>query len=228
MKPNADMNSPRWAERLLDTMITADRGAAALVLDQILASGLAPEHVIADILDPALLKLGRLWGTESVSLTQTFVAAKIAEDVLVRCVPGAGATAAHRSPVVIGNIEDDFHSLGRRIVGSFLRAGGWDVHDLGNDVLPEQFVDKALEVGAVVIGASAMMQTTALNIRKLRTLIDARGLQGRLKLAVGGAVFNWRPDLVAEVGGDGTASNAAGVDALLHRLQAEAKGVPPP
>lgn len=228
MKPPSERSLAQEAERLLATMVESDRTAAALVLDQILATGHAPEQVIAGVLDPALVKLGRLWGTESISLTQTFVAAKIAEDVLVRCVPGAGATAAHHSPVVIGNIEDDFHSLGRRIVGSFLRAAGWDVHDLGNDVLPEQFVDKALEVGAVVVGASAMMQTTALNIRKLRSLIDARGLQGRLKLAVGGAVFNWRPDLVAEVGGDGTASNAAGVDALLHRLQAEARGVPCP
>jgi methanogenic corrinoid protein MtbC1 len=69
-----------------------------------------------------------------------------------------------------------------------------------------------------------MMQTTALNIRKLRALIDTRGLKGRLQLAVGGAVFNWRPDLVAEVGADGTAQNAAGVDELFKKLQAEAKG----
>ncbi len=226
MNPPADLAAAQWTERLLETMVAADRPAAALVLDQILATGFAPGRVIAAILDPALVKLGRLWGAENISLTQTFVAAKIAEDVLVRCVPGAETTAAHRSPAVIGNIEDDFHSLGRRIVGSFLRAAGWDVHDLGNDVLPEQFVDKALEVGAVVIGVSAMMQTTALNIRKLRSLIDARGLQGRLRLAVGGAVFNWRPDLVAEVGGEGTAANAAGVDALFHRLQAEAQGAP--
>ncbi|MBK8475657.1 MAG: cobalamin-dependent protein [Opitutaceae bacterium] len=228
MSPPPEQGLPHETERLLATMVEADRTGAALVLDQILATGVPPERIIAEILDPALVKLGRLWGAESVSLTQTFVAAKIAEDVLVRCVPAAGSAAAHHSPVVIGNIEDDFHSLGRRIVGSFLRAAGWEVHDLGNDVLPEQFVDKALEVGAVVVGASAMMQTTALNIRKLRTLIDARGLQGRLKLAVGGAVFNWRPDLVAEVGGDGTAPNAAGVDALLHRLQAEARGAPAP
>jgi hypothetical protein len=55
-------------------------------------------------------------------------------------------------------------------------------------------------------------------------MIDARGLQDRLKLAVGGAVFNWRPYLIAEVGGDGTGPNAAGVDALFLRLQSEAKG----
>lgn len=109
-------------------------------------------------------------------------------------------------------------------MASFLRSSGWEVHDLGNDVAAERFVDKALEVGASVLGASAMMQTTALNIRRLRALIDARGLGDRLRLAVGGAVFTWRPDLVAEVGGDGMAGNAAGADALFQRLQAEVTG----
>jgi methanogenic corrinoid protein MtbC1 len=209
-------------------MINADRAGAASVIEQAIAEGIPPGRIIADLLDPALTRLGRLWGLETVSLAQTFVAAKIAEDILLRCMPEVGASVPHNRPVVLGNIEDDFHSLGRRIVGSFLRAAGWDVHDLGNDVLAEHFVDKALEVGASVIGASAMMQTTALNIRKLRDRIDARGLNGRLKLAVGGAVFNWRPDLVAEVGGDGTTTNAAGADALLRRLHAEATGVGAP
>jgi methanogenic corrinoid protein MtbC1 len=223
MKPPTDASSRPWTDQLLNAMIKPDRQEAARVIQLAVASGVPSDRIIADVLDPALVRLGHLWGRETVSLAQTFVAAKIAEDVLLSCVPETGATAPHNSPVVIGNIEDDFHSLGRRIVGSFLRAAGWVVHDLGNDVPAEEFVDKAIDVGAVVIGASAMMQTTALNVRKIRTLIDARGLRGRLKLAVGGAVFNWRPELVAEAGSDGTARNAVGVDALLRRLQAEAK-----
>lgn len=207
-----------WTDQLFGAMIAADRREAAGVIDRMIAAGVRPQSIINDILDPTLARLGNLWEQDAVSLSQTFVASKIAEDVLLRCVSEPGKNAVRGAPVVIGNIEDDFHSLGRRIVGSFLRASGWEVHDLGNDVTAEQFVDKAIEVGASVVGASAMMQTTALNIRKLRNLIDARELNHKLKLAVGGAVFNWRPELVAEVGGDGTARNATGVDALFQRL----------
>jgi methanogenic corrinoid protein MtbC1 len=85
----------------------------------------------------------------------------------------------------------------------------------------EDFVEKALAVDACIIGVSAMTLTTALNIRKLRDLIDARDLRNRIKLVVGGAVFTWRPELVGEVGGDGTAANAASVDAVVSKLQAE-------
>jgi methylmalonyl-CoA mutase cobalamin-binding domain/chain len=214
-------------KQLLKAMIETDREGAAVLIDQIIQQGMPPDQVIKDILGPVLVRIGILWGKESVSLAQTFVAAKISEDVLLRCMPEVDESVPHECPVVIGNIEDDFHSLGRRIVATFLRAAGWEVYDLGNDVMAEEFVDKAIEVQAAVVGVSAMMQTTALNIRKVRSLIDERGLQDRLKLAVGGAVFNWRPDLVAEVGADGTAENAAEADALLRRLQSEAKAGTP-
>ena len=154
----------------------------------------------------------------------TFIAAKIAEDILIRCMPGKmkPGNIHTKGTIVIGNIEDDFHSLGRKIVSSFLRAMGWEIYDLGNDVPAEDFINKAVEVGAFAIGISAMMQTTARNILKVRRLIDERGLKGRLMLAVGGAVFNFRPGLVQEVGGDGTTQNASGADALFEHLQEKA------
>ena len=209
-------------------MINADRAGAAETIGLALAAGIAPAQVIIDILNPTIVRLGQLWEEESISLSQNFVASKIAEDALLRCLPDSAAHQHTKGAVVIGNIEDDFHSLGRRIVGVFLTVAGWDVYDLGNDVTAEQFLGKALEVGACVIGASAMMQTTALNIRSLRELIDVRGLTDRIKLAVGGAVFNWRPELVAEVGGDGTTQNALGADELFMRLQSEAQRVVTP
>ncbi|MBF0548710.1 MAG: cobalamin-dependent protein [Candidatus Riflebacteria bacterium] len=219
------MELKTWVDSLLEAMVNADRKAAMELIERAFAAGISPDLVLSGILDPALGHLGVMWEKTSVSLAQTFIAAKTAEDVLLRCLPTheSRTIMPFKGSIVIGNIEDDFHSLGRRIVASFLRATGWEVHDLGNDVPADQFVDKALEVHASVIGASAMMQTAALNIRKLRDLIDARGLKDKLKLAVGGAVFNWRPELVAEIGGDGTAQSAAYADALFQRLQAEAK-----
>jgi methanogenic corrinoid protein MtbC1 len=208
-----------YIEALFQSMLNADRKTAAEVIEKALATGFAPERVLMEILDPALARIGVQWANKSISLAQGFVGAKIAEDTLARCSPDHPLLPdIELPPVVIGNIEDDFHSLGRRMVSSFLRAAGWQVHDLGNDVLPEHFLEKAIEVGAPIIGASAMMHTTALNIRKLRDLIDHNHLTSKIKLAVGGAVFIWRPELVNDVGGDGSASNAAAVNALFRSL----------
>jgi methanogenic corrinoid protein MtbC1 len=62
-----------------------------------------------------------------------------------------------------------------------------------------------------------MMLTTARNVLGIREELDRRGLSDSIRLAVGGAVFRMRPELVAEVGGEGTAVNA--LDAPLHCLK---------
>jgi methanogenic corrinoid protein MtbC1 len=208
-------------QSLIERIHLGDRAGANALLDA-WASEYGYEHLLTEVLDPTLVLIGEEWcSSDTFTLAQVYVAAKVTEDVL-------GKIAARRQslsegkpskgPVVIGNIEEDFHALGRRMVGTFLRAEGWNVHDLGNDVPAAVFVDKAQEVGARVIGASAMMMTTARNIKRLRKEIDRRGLVGRIQLAVGGAVFRVCPGLAEEVGGDGTASNALGAAGLFNWL----------
>jgi methanogenic corrinoid protein MtbC1 len=195
--------------------------ALAMLSDAKSRSGLAA--AVEGLLEPVLARVGEAWGQERISLAQGYVAGKVAELFLSEA--GAEAALSGRGggrPVVLGNIEDDFHALGRKMVAAFLRLDGWRVIDLGNDVAPEAFLDAAEESGARVIGASSMMLSTARNIARLREAIDARGLRGALRLAVGGAVFAMKPELVREVGGDGTAPNAIAAHALFDRLWAEA------
>ena len=206
-------------QQLLAAILDADRDTANALLE-----AWATEHdmsrTVNELLEPVLEQIGEMWAlTHQASLAQAYVAGKVAEDFLLRgrqSVPPQSLTSG--CPVVIGNIEDDYHSLGRRLVVIFLRTAGWQAHDLGNDVPAAVFVDTARELGAGIIGVSAMMYSTALNIKKVRQEIDQRGLAGQIKLAVGGAVFRLRPELVAEVGGDGTAHNAMQTPALFTRL----------
>ena len=208
-------------QELIERIRLADRQGANALLDA-WATEHNYERLLTEVLDPTLILIGEEWcSSETFTLAQVYVAAKVTEDVLSKIVgqrkpPSEGQPA--KGPVVIGNIEEDFHALGRRMVGTFLRAEGWIVHDLGNDVPAALFVDKAQAVGARVIGVSAMMMTTARNIKRVREEIDRRSLAGRIQLAVGGAVFRISPGLAEEVGGDGTASNALGAAGLFSRL----------
>ena len=207
-------------EALYALMLAAEREeASTMLLDHARAHGF--QSAVSDLLEPVLERAGEEWHRENLSLAQGYVAGKNAEDLLVAAVEDGGDLLLDvKGPVVIGNVEDDYHSLGRKMVVVFLRAAGWKVIDLGNDVAPKVFVDEAVRHGARVIGASAMMLTTAENIRALREEIDAQGLGGRLQLAVGGAVFKLRPELMREVGGDGTASSAIQAPELFDRLWA--------
>lgn len=206
---------------LIKTIHQADRSAANALIDTWAAEH-GYEHLFIDILEPVLKKIGDEWAfNDSVTLAQAYVAAKIAEDVLTKIasqISPSEADQPEKGPIVFGNIEDDFHSLGRRMVVTFLRINGWNVIDLGNDVEPDRFVDTAIKAGARIIGVSAMTLTTAMNIKKLRAEIDSRGLTGRIQLAVGGAVFLACPNLVQDVGGDGTAANAMRAVAMCDQL----------
>lgn len=218
-----------YLQDLLQAIERADRAGATEIIDA-WAVGRPFARVVPELLSPTLETFGTLWakGHGGVSLATGYVASKVAEDVLARLLEEArasGQTQPIKGPVVLGNVEDDFHPLGRKMVAAFLRTDGWEVHDLGVDVSAAQFVDAAEETGAKVIGASAMMYTTAKNVVGIRQEIDRRGLTGRLRLAVGGAVFKLRPELVEKFGGDGTAASAVEASALFHGLWQQAEAV---
>ena len=214
--------SSTQAEALAAIILLADRTRARSLIEA-WAQEKGYDSVVLELLSPAFEIIGKGWeeGAGEVSLSQGYVAAKIAEEVLGKVLElrmGAGETQVTRGPIVLGNIQDDFHPLGRKMVASFLRLEGWDVHDLGVDVSAKDLVDKAEATGARVVGVSAMMHTTAKNVQLLRQEIDRRGLKGRLQLAVGGAVFKLRPELVEECGADGTAVTALQAPALFEEL----------
>ena len=207
-------------QALLAAIIEADRDSANAMLDQWAATR-SYRAAILELLEPVLQEIGERWAHGELTLAHGYVASKIAEDILNKAVTSGEYTATgeeSRGPVIMGNIEDDFHTLGRKMVVTFLMASGWQVVDLGNDVTAKEFVDKAEEVGARIVGASAMMYTTAANIKKLREEIDRRGLTGKVQLAVGGAIFKLRQELVDEVGGDGTTDSAINAPKLFEEL----------
>ncbi len=207
-------------KELLQHILNGNRQQAVALLES-WAEQFHWQETVRTLLEPTLDAIGKLWAAEKISLAAGYMAGKIAEDVLLKAAQVEEIVPETLGPVVLGNVEDDYHSLGRKLVAIFLRTSGWKVIDLGNDVPAETFVDVAVKNKATAIGVSAMMLTTAENIRAIRDEIDRRGVSGKVKLAVGGAVFRVRPELVAEVGGDGTATSA--VDA--PRLMAELSGM---
>ena len=240
---------PALRARLYELALSAKRAEADEILFAVLEEE-GSEAAMRELLEPVLRMIGERWSSDSISLAVAYVAGKIAEDLIDRVIAeaeaggaadsargaagsalgggaGAGPGVAWGGPepgfpriAVLGNAEDDYHGLGRRLVSAFLRVAGWKVVDLGYDVLPEAFIDAALREGARVVGVSAMMLTNAKNILRVRKEIDRRGLSSTLKLAVGGAVFVMRPELVAEVGGDGSADTAMEAPALFGQLAA--------
>ena len=134
---------------------------------------------------------------------------------------GPALTAANQvrsSPgtVVIGTVEGDIHEIGKSLVATMLEAAGFVVHDLGVDISAADFVAKAKEEDADVVGLSALLTTTMRNQQVVIDAIEEAGLRDRIKVVIGGAPAS--PEWAERIGADAYAENAREAVAVVRGL----------
>ncbi len=201
--------NPKLFEDIRKAVVDGDRAAARILAEECVRKGLDLNEVIDKGFIPGIQAVGELWEKGEYFLPELIAGAdcmKAALEILQPAMAGARAAARLLGRVVIGTIEGDIHDIGKNLVASMLRAGGFEVFDLGADVKIETFIAKAEEVGADLICASALLTTTMLNQKKLVEALRARGLAGKYKVMVGGAPASrkWADD----IGAQGYAENA--------------------
>ena len=101
----------------------------------------------------------------------------------------------------MGTVRGDLHDIGKNLVIMMLEGAGFEVVDLGIDVAPERFVAAVKELRPQVVGMSAMLTTTMLQMPKVVTALQAEGLRSQVRIMVGGAPLN--QSFANEIGADG-------------------------
>jgi trimethylamine corrinoid protein len=129
---------------------------------------------------------------------------RVATEVINAAIPKSAQQK--KGKIVIGTVEGDIHDIGKTIVVSLLKANGFEVYDLGRDIPTDKFIEKADEVGADIIGTSALLTTTMEGQRKLEAALKSKGLKGKYKTMVGGAPVTQR--WADRIGADAYAEDA--------------------
>ncbi|MCB8815862.1 cobalamin B12-binding domain-containing protein [Desulfosporosinus shakirovi] len=117
-----------------------------------------------------------------------------------------GADIAVSKTIIIGTVAGDLHDIGKNLVVMIMESGGFNVVDLGVDVSPEKFVAAIKEHNAKIVGLSALLTTTMLNMKVTIDLIKKEGLRDEVKILVGGAPVS--KSFADEVGADGYCADA--------------------
>jgi 5-methyltetrahydrofolate--homocysteine methyltransferase len=110
-----------------------------------------------------------------------------------------------RGTFVIGTVKGDLHDIGKNLVGMMLKGAGWKVVDLGVDIGAEEYVETAIKEDADVIGLSALLTTTMVNMKGVIELAKTKDCAA--KIVVGGAPLT--KSYADEIGADGYAPDAA-------------------
>lgn len=117
---------------------------------------------------------------------------------------------------VVGVVEGDTHDIGKNLFKIMLETTGFEVYDLGRDVPPGEFINKAKELGAKLIGLSTLMTTTMDNMEIVVNLLKEEGMRDDVVVMVGGGPIS--QSFADKIGADGYAPEASRAARLAKDL----------
>ncbi len=202
-------------------ILKGEEELAAQIAERALEQGREPLDFIERGCVPAIQEAGELFDKGEYFLPELVIAAramKAAMAVLEKEVGASGSGRARRR-AVIGTVAGDIHDIGKTLVGTLLSANGFEVFDEGVGVTAERFVERARELDANMICASALLTTTMVGQRQLVEAVRKAGLE--VKVMVGGAPV--RQSWADEIGADGYAESAVAAVSVARQLLADAE-----
>ncbi len=179
--------------------------------------GLSAGKILREGLLAGMDVVGRKFAANEIFLPEVLLAARAMNAGMELVKPLLiGDDVPSLGKVVIGTVKGDLHDIGKNLVGIMLKGAGFEVIDLGADVPAERFVEAARTEEAQVVGLSALLTTTMSGMREVVQLVRDGGLEGRVKVIVGGAPVSQQ--FADEIGADGYGYDAANAVTLVKSL----------
>ena len=195
-------------------LLAVDRLAARRIFEQA-ASRTEPLRCVEQLVVKSLERIGLLWERGDAALSQMYMSGRICERLVDEILPPQSPDRTDQPSMAIGVLADH-HQLGKRLVYSMLRAGGFELQDLGHGLGVDEVVRRVEAEGIKILLISVLMLPSAMRVKELRAKLNEATLG--VKLVVGGAPFRLDRGLWQEVGADATAPNAGEAVELISRI----------
>ena len=186
------------------------------LVEQELKRGHHPAEIIDTHLIPAINYVGELFEEKKYFLPQLIASAEAMEKAVAYLEPLLEAERgdAELDTIIMATVKGDIHDIGKNLVVLMLKNYGYHVIDLGKDVETQEIIDRARETDAAIIGLSALMTTTMMEMKHVVESARAQGI--RAKIVIGGAVVT--QSFADEIGADGYSEDAREAVKLVNRL----------
>ncbi len=194
--------------RLKNALVIRDRKSFMDLTRELVEKGIDPVDLIERGFRAGMEEVGRKFEALEIFIPDMIEAAEIMEEGLriLRPILEKKKELKTLGRVVLGTIQGDVHEIGKNIVKIMLQGAGFEVIDLGRDVEIMRFVDCVRNEKPDLVGISALMTNTMVNIPKVIEYLRELGLRDSVKVMVGGApvLEEW----ALKIGADGYGENA--------------------
>ena len=147
-----------------------------------------PLKVIEGPLMQGMTHVGDLFGAGKLFLPQVVKSARVMKQsvkVLTPYLEAEKVDSSSAGKFLIATVRGDVHDIGKNIVGVVLACNGFEVIDMGVMCPAERIVDKAVEIGADIVGLSGLITPSLEQMMIVAELMEERGL--KIPLLIGGA-----------------------------------------
>ncbi|MBT3712733.1 MAG: hypothetical protein HOG15_05215, partial [Anaerolineae bacterium] len=204
-------------KEMAQSILDGDDEVAAKLATQALGEGVDPLAAITAGYMLGVNEVGDAFACGDAFLPELVMAGeamKAAIAVLEPAMKASGVSREILGKVVIATVEGDIHEIGKSLVGTMLTSSGFEVYDLGVDVSTDDLLAKAEEVGADIIGLSALLTTTMSKQKEVIDEVAKRGM--KVMVMVGGAPVT--KEWVQRIEADGYSEDAIGAVSVAKEL----------
>ena len=183
------MTREELMKKAFESIVEADEDACEEVLAEGKEMGISCVEMLREGFSKGMDELGEQFGRGDVFLPELIYATEVmgtATDAVDEELAARGEVTG-KGKIVIATVEGDVHDIGKGICASMLRASGFEVYDLGKECPADDYIAKAEEVGADIIGSSALLTTTMMVQQEIENKLEAKGLKGKIKTMIGGS-----------------------------------------
>ena len=205
-------------ERLRQGIINGDEENITALVEEALKEGWEPLKISNEALVPGLEEVGRLFSSNRYYLPQVMLSAETMKKAFARLkVEMKGKSGPALGKVLLATVEGDIHDIGKNIVATLLENHGFEVIDLGKNVPADRIVEEAEKNKVDIVGLSALMTTTVLEMDTVIKRLRDKGIKALT--IVGGAVVT--QEFSDKIGADQYGGDALSAIEKMKRMVKE-------
>ena len=183
-----------------------------------LSEGISAYEILNDGLLAGMAVVGEKFKVLEIYVPEVLVSAKAMNTGVSVLKPHLQRENITKGKMVLGTVKGDIHDVGKNLFQMMMEGAGFEVIDLGINVIVDDFVRAINEHKPDLVGMSALLTTTVREFKRNIEAFEKAGVRKYVRVMVGGAVVS--ESLAREAGADAYGADAMdGVEKALKLVE---------